>query len=76
MQMDDERQKKGLSVNEIEMSGTVIDVKNVFPFSLFLAVGRGANIAIKKKEPVPFELKRRNTSTTSHRSSSKRCTVW
>ena len=57
MQMDEERQKKGLSVNEIEMSGTVIDVKNVFPFSLFLALGRGANIAVKKKEPIPFELK-------------------
>jgi len=57
MQMDDERQKKGLGVNEIEMSGTVIDVRNVFPFSLYLAVGRGANFAIKKGEPVPPEIK-------------------
>ena len=57
MQMDDERQKKGLSVNEIELSGTIVDVRNVFPFSLFLAVGRGANLSIKKNEPIPSELR-------------------
>tara|TARA_R110002012_G_scaffold122930_2_gene273175 strand:- start:1164 stop:2831 length:1668 start_codon:yes stop_codon:yes gene_type:complete len=57
MQMDDERQKKGLSVNEVEVSGTVIDVRNVFPFSLFLAVGRGANLSLKKGEAIPPELR-------------------
>ena len=56
MQMDEERQKKGLAVNEIEMSGTIVDVRNVFPFSLFLAVGRGANLN-RKGESIPPELR-------------------
>tara|TARA_R100000995_G_scaffold839_2_gene587 strand:- start:3642 stop:7289 length:3648 start_codon:yes stop_codon:yes gene_type:complete len=56
MQMDDERQKKGLAVNEIEMSGTIVDVRNVFPFSLFLAIGRAANLR-RKGESVPPELR-------------------
>ena len=56
MQMDEERQKKGLAVNEIEMSGTIVDVRNVFPFSLFLAVGRGANLN-RKGEAIPPELR-------------------
>ena len=55
MQMDNERQKKGLGVNEIEMSGTVMDVRNVFPFSLFLVAGRVGNLAVKG-ETVPPEL--------------------
>ena len=57
MQMDNERQKKGLGVNEIEMSGTVMDVRNVFPFSLYLAAGRYANLSLIKGETVPPELK-------------------
>ena len=56
MQMDDERQKKGLGVNEVEISGSVVDIRNVFPFSLFLAVGRGANLN-RKGESIPPELK-------------------
>ena len=55
MQLDDERQKKGLGVNEIEMSGTVMDVRNVFPFSLFLVAGRVGNLTAKG-ETVPPEL--------------------
>jgi len=55
MQMDNERQNKGLGTNEIEVSGTVIDVRNVFPFSLFLAAGRVGNLIVKK-ETVPPEL--------------------
>ncbi len=55
MQMDNERQKKGLGVNEIEMSGTVMDVRNVFPFSLFLVAGRVGNLSVKG-ETVPPEL--------------------
>jgi hypothetical protein len=55
MQMDNERQKKGLGVNEIELSGTVMDVRNVFPFSLFLVAGRVGNLTAKG-ETVPPEL--------------------
>ena len=55
MQMDNERQKKGLGVNEIELSGTVMDVRNVFPFSLFLVAGRYGNLAVKG-ETIPPEL--------------------
>ena len=55
MGLDNERQKKGLGVNEIEMSGTVMDVRNVFPFSLFLVAGRVGNLAVKQ-ETIPPEL--------------------
>ncbi len=56
IQYDEERQQKGLGVFEVETSGgTIIDAKNTFPFSIFLATGRAMNKYLKG-EPVPREL--------------------
>ena len=55
-QYDTERQKQGLAYNEIKMSdGTIIDARNTFPFSYFLAIGRMVNLKMAG-EPVPEEL--------------------
>jgi hypothetical protein len=54
--MDEERQREGLAYNEIKLSdGTIIDARNTFPFSMFLAAGRIINLKWKG-EPVPEEL--------------------
>jgi len=54
--LDEERQREGLAYNEIKMSdGTIIDARNTFPFSMYLAAGRIANLRWKD-EPVPEEL--------------------
>jgi hypothetical protein len=46
MQYDKERQKKGLGMFEVEgAGGSIIDAKNTFPFSVFLAAGRVGNLA-------------------------------
>ena len=57
MHYDEERQKKNLAYNELDVNGTTIDAKNTFPFSVFLAAGRIGNL-IKQDEVVPPELLR------------------
>ena len=53
---DKQRQEKNLGVFEIDAGGgTIVDAKNTFPFSIFLAVGRVANNMVSGK-PVPREL--------------------
>ena len=53
---DQDRLDKGLAYNEIELSdGTIIDAKNTFPFSLFLILGRMANLQ-SRGQPIPEEL--------------------
>ena len=57
-QYDQERQKDGLAWNEVKMSdGTIIDARNTFPYSYFLAVGRAVDYMVKG-EPVPEEITR------------------
>jgi len=56
MHYDEEKQKKGLAYNELDTGGgTIVDAKNTFPFSLFLAAGRVGNLS-KQGETVPPEL--------------------
>jgi len=56
MLYSDKQEKQGLAFNEINTGGgTIIDVRNVFPMSAFLAMGRAANLR-RKGEPVPPEL--------------------
>ena len=53
---DKERREKGLAYYEIEGdAGTVIDVKNTFPLSMYLAIGRQVRLRLDG-EPVPSEL--------------------
>ena len=57
MQFSEEQEAKGLAYNEVDVGGgTVVDVRNVFPFSYMLAVGRYANLT-RKGEVVPKEVK-------------------
>ena len=57
MLYSEKQQKEGLAFNEINAGGgTIVDVRNVFPFSLWLAVGRGANLR-RKGEPISKELR-------------------
>ena len=50
------QEQQGLAFNEINTGGgTIIDVRNVFPMSAFLAMGRAASLRLKG-EPVPKEL--------------------
>ena len=57
MEYDKQRQEKKLGVYEIEgPGGTIIDAKNTFPFSVFLAVGRGLNLK-RQGDDVPRELR-------------------
>jgi hypothetical protein len=56
MQYDEERMEDNLGVYEVKgAGGTIIDAKNTFPFSLFLAAGRAANLT-RRGETVPPEL--------------------
>lgn len=56
MHFDEERQKKGLAYNEIDVGGgTIVDAKNTFPFSLWLVAGRIGNL-MKKGETVGPDL--------------------
>jgi len=56
MEYDKGRQEKGLGVYEIEgAGGAIIDAKNTFPFSVFLAVGRALNLK-RQGDEVPREL--------------------
>ena len=57
MMYSEQQEKEGLAFNEINAGGgTVVDVRNVFPFSLWLAAGRGANLR-RKGEPISKELR-------------------
>ena len=56
MDYDNERQKKNLGVYEVDVGGgTIVDAKNTFPFSLWLASGRVLN-NIRNGEQVTPEL--------------------
>ena len=56
MHNDEERMAKGLAWNELDTGGgTIIDAKNTFPLSLFLAAGRVGNM-YRKGENVPADL--------------------
>ena len=62
MHYDEERQKKGLAYNEIDVGGgTIVDAKNTFPFSLWLVAGRVGNL-MRKGETVGDDLKLELTS--------------
>ena len=53
---DEERRKKGLAYNEIDVGGgTIVDAKNTYPFSAFLAAGRIINMTARG-EDIPPEL--------------------
>ena len=53
---DQDRQRKGLGASEVDAGGgTIVDAKNTFPFSIFLATGRVTNLLVKG-QPVPREL--------------------
>ena len=56
MEYDEERQKKGLGIFEVDAgAGTIIDAKNTFPLSIFLAVGRAGNLKRQGQE-IPKEI--------------------
>ena len=56
MDYDNERKEQGLGVYEVNVGGgTIVDAKNTFPFSLWLAAGRILN-NIRNGEQVPPEL--------------------
>jgi len=50
MQFDEERQKDELGMFQIKAGNTIIDAKNTYPLSLFLALGRTLNDARKGNE--------------------------
>lgn len=55
MEYDQERREKGLGIYDVEVGGgTIIDAKNTFPFSIFLAAGRVGNM-MRNGEDVPPE---------------------
>ena len=55
---DEERQKKDLGVFEVDVGGgTIVDAKNTFPFSIWLAAGRALNNTVRGR-PVPPEIQR------------------
>jgi len=56
MLYSEKQEKQGLAFNEINTGGgTIVDARNVFPMSAFLAMGRAANLK-RKGEMVPPEL--------------------
>lgn len=53
---DKPRREKGLAYNEVEVGGgTIVDARNTYPFSMFLAAGRIYNMKMNGEE-VPPEL--------------------
>lgn len=53
---DKPRREKGLAYNEVEVGGgTIVDARNTYPFSMFLAAGRIVNMYMNGEE-VPPEL--------------------
>ena len=64
MDYDNERKEQGLGVYEVDVGGgTIVDAKNTFPFSLWLAAGRVLN-NIRNGEQVPPELQQEIGNTT------------
>lgn len=56
MDYDEERRKKNLGTFEIDTGGgTIVDARNTFPFSLWLAAGRALNLR-RQGEQVPTEI--------------------
>ena len=56
MEYDKERRAEGLGVYEVNTGGgTIVDAKNTYPFSAFLAAGRIGNL-LRDGETVPPEL--------------------
>jgi hypothetical protein len=56
MDYDTERREKGLGVYDVDVGGgTIVDAKNTYPFSAFLAAGRILNMR-RNDEDVPPEL--------------------
>jgi hypothetical protein len=54
---DKGRREQGLGVYDVDVGGgTIVDAKNTYPFSLFLATGRAFNM-MRNGEEVPKELK-------------------
>tara|TARA_R110002072_G_scaffold155425_1_gene305725 strand:- start:424 stop:1893 length:1470 start_codon:yes stop_codon:yes gene_type:complete len=54
---DTDRRAKGLAYSEIEVGGgTIVDARNTFPFSMFLAAGRIYNMW-RNGEEIPSELR-------------------
>ena len=58
MQYDNERREQGLGVYEVDVGGgTIVDAKNTYPFSLWLAGGRVLN-TMRNGEQVSADLQR------------------
>ena len=58
MEFDNERREKGLDVYEVDVGGgTIVDAKNTYPFSLWLAAGRVLN-TMRNGEQVSEDLQR------------------
>ena len=58
MQFDEERREQGLDVYEVDVGGgTIVDAKNTYPFSLWLAAGRVLN-TMRNGEQVSADLQR------------------
>ena len=58
MDFDNERREKGLGVYEVDVGGgTIIDAKNTFPFSIWLAAGRVLN-TMRNGEQVSADLQK------------------
>ena len=58
MEFDNERREKGLDVYEVDVGGgTIVDAKNTYPFSLWLAAGRVLN-TMRNGEQVSADLQR------------------
>jgi hypothetical protein len=56
MEYDEGRREQGLGTFEVDAGGgNILDAKNMFPFSLWLAVGRAGNLS-RNGEMVPREL--------------------
>ncbi len=56
MKYDEERRQKQLGTFEIDTGGgTIVDARNTYPFSLWLAAGRALNLR-RQGEPVPNEV--------------------
>jgi hypothetical protein len=58
MEFDNARREKGLDVYEVDVGGgTIVDAKNTYPFSLWLAAGRVLN-TMRNGEQVSADLQR------------------
>ena len=55
MHHDDEAKEQGLPWYQREVNGAIVDFKNVFPMSLWMVVGRAANIK-KAGDDIPREI--------------------